>query len=213
MAQPYYNGTAGRQLHEQEAAPPQVRTHKLEDVPVFDRRDVPNRVRGAAKTGLASHASDTYGAIGFKRTDTDRRLGKPLPPEATGDPRPDRLEHAERIRLAILEKDNRYRIEGSCPDEELRRHAPRRYAARSSTPDIEKPRSYYIDIAPEDAALEARRGDQVLLFATTSDAVRCLTGTYKDAYNKAIQNAAGGVTKSAFGWEWTRLKSRRGRNR
>jgi hypothetical protein len=181
------------------------------DVPVFDRtRTVdadPNKRAGLAPAPTGRHSRDPGSAVavGFKRTDADRRPSTPLPPEATGDPRPDRLEHAERIRLAILAKDNRYRIEGSVDRFEVQ---TARRGPKSSTPDIEKPRSYYVDIPAASAALEARRGDDVLYFMTVTEAARCMTGETKDNWQKAIRNAMGGVTKSAFGWTWTRLKSR-----
>ena len=45
---------------------------------------------------------------------------------------------------------------------------------------------------------------------TVTEAARCMTGEIKDNWQKAIRNAMGGITKSAFGWEWTKLKSRQG---
>jgi len=169
------------------------------DLPVFDRK---NQYDGGVFTPKSAGRAP---APAFSRTDADRKPGKPLPPEATGDPRPDRLEHAERIRLALLAKDNRYRIEGSVDrvDVQTARRGP-----KSSTPDIEKPRSYYVDIPAASATFEARRGDEVLYFMTVTEAARCMTGERKDNWQKAIRNAMGGVTKSAFGWTWTRLKSR-----
>lgn len=163
-------------------------------------------------THSSSRDPDSSTAIGFKRTDTDRRPGKPLPPEATGDPHPDRLAIAERTRQAIIAQEARYRIEGSVDREDLRTRGPGR-KSRSQQPDVEKPRGYYVDIAPEDAALEARRGDQVFYFMSCSDAARCMTGERTPKWAVAVKNAAGGVSKHAFGWTWTRLKSRRGRNR
>lgn len=163
------------------------------DTPVFDRASEDRAERSRVLTA------------DFKRTDADRRPGTPLPPEATGDPRPDRLEHAERIRLALLAKDNRYRIEGSVDRVDV---TTARRGPKSSTPDIEKPRSYYVDIPAASATFEARRGDDVLYFMTVTEAARCMTGERKDNWQKAIRNAMGGVTKSAFGWTWTRLKSR-----
>jgi hypothetical protein len=114
---------------------------------------------------------------------------------------------AEARRLAILAQENRYRIEGSVDRVEVQ---TARRGPKSSTPDIEKPRSYYVDIPAASAALEARRGDDVLYFMTVTEAARCMTGETKDNWQKAIRNATGGVTKSAFGWTWTRLKSRQG---
>jgi hypothetical protein len=172
------------------------------EVPVFDRAShnpVPRPRPG-----------DTYGF----RARRGSKPGTPLPPEATGDPHPDRLARAEALRLALIEKDNRYRIEGSTDEQRALGLRPegrgrgKGSSTFSSTPDIPEPRSYYIDVLPEDAAVEARRGDQVLLFATLSDAARCMTGERSPKWAKAIQNAAGGVTRGAFGWEWTRLRSR-----
>jgi hypothetical protein len=150
-------------------------------------------------------------AVPFFRTDADRKPGKPLPPEATGDPRPDRLEHAERIRMALLARDNRYRIEGSS--DEARAAPPRRYGPRSSTPDIPKPKGRYVPIPEHLAVVEARRGDQVLYFLSIAEAAHVMTNTRQSTYENAVKNAAGGTTKTAFGWTWTRLRSRRGKNR
>lgn len=152
----------------------------------------------------------------FNRTDRDRRPGTPLPPEATGDPAPDRLERAEALRLMIAAKDARHRIEGSVDREPLYKDPRNNGKGKdhaSKTPDIEKPRSYYVDI-PEDAVrYEARRGAETLRFATVSDAARCLTGERNPKWCKAIQNAAGGITKGAFGWTWYRVGPRRGARR
>jgi len=182
------------------------------DIPVFDRGNSQS-TKAETRIGLGeghSHVSLPR----FQRTDRDRRPGTPLPPEATGDPHPDRLARAETLRQLILAHDNRYRIDGSVDRVDLTEPKRRGGAhATSKTPDIEKPRSYYVDIPLENAVLEARRGDQVLLFPSLSEAARCLTGAMNPKMVKAIQNAAGGITKSAFGWEWTRLKSRRGANR
>jgi hypothetical protein len=174
------------------------------DTPVFDV------ARGDPGPGPKGPAPFQY----FARVASDRRQGTPLPPEATGDPHPDRLARAEAIRKQIEAHDNRYRIEGSTDEQRALGLRPegrgrgKGSSTFSSTPDIPEPRSYYIDVLPEDAAVEARRGDQVLLFATLSDAARCMTGERSPKWTKAIQNAAGGVTKSAFGWAWTRLRSR-----
>lgn len=185
-------------------------TQNGSDTPVFDRGYMETTVTG----GSLPHMS-------FTRTDRDRRPGRPLPPEMTGDPHPDRLARAKALRLAILERDRRLKIEGSVDRLDLTGNpggygTPKRRGgahARSKTPDIPTPRSYYVDIPRETAAFEARRDDAVLLFPTLSEAARCLTGAMDPKHVKAIQNASGGVTKSAFGWEWTRLKSRRGANR
>lgn len=163
------------------------------EVPVFDR--------ASHDPASRTHHRDTYGF----RARSGSKPGTPVPPEMTGDPHPDRLARAEALRLALIEKDNRYRIEGSVDrvDVQTARRGP-----KSSTPDIEKPRSYYVDIPAASAALEARRGDDVLYFMTVTEAARCMTGEIKDNWQKAIRNAMGGITKSAFGWEWTKLKSR-----
>lgn len=168
-------------------------------VPVFDR------ARHNPKTRVGSAPFEC------RRTDADRRPGKPLPPEATGDPRPDRLEHAERIRQALLARDNRYRIEG--PSDEARAAPPRRYGPRSSTPDIVKPKGRYSPVPEHLAVVEARRGDQVLYFMSIAEAAHVMTNTRQSTYENAVKNASGGTTKTAFGWTWTRLRSRRGANR
>jgi len=183
------------------------------DVPVFDRaRTVttdPNARAGLPKqpTGRHSRNPDSAVAVGFKRTDADRKPGKPLPPEATGDPRPDRLEHAERIRQALLARDNRYRIEGSSDKE--RAAPPRRHGPRTSTPDIPKPKGRYSPVPEHLAVVEARRGDQVLYFISIAEAAHVMTNARNPTYENAVKNASSGTTKSAFGWTWTRLRSRR----
>lgn len=148
----------------------------------------------------------------FGRNARDNLIGKPLPPEATGDPHPDRVANSDRLRENMAKRDGRTKIEGSVDRECVL--TPREHnKGRSLTPIIETPRSYYVDIPDKLVKLEARRGDQVLRFPTVTEAARCLTGTSDPKHHKAIQNAAGGVTRQAFGWEWTRLASRRGANR
>ena len=172
------------------------------EVPVFDR--------ASHDPASRTHHRDTYGF----RARSGSKPGTPLPPEATGDPHPDRLARAEAVRKQLEAHDNRYRIEGSTDEQRALGLRPevrgrgKGSSTFSSTPDIPEPRSYYIDVLPEDAAVEARRGDQVLIFATLTDAARCMTGERSPKWVKAIQHAAGGVTKAAFGWEWTRLRSR-----
>ena len=168
------------------------------EVPVFDRAS-------HDPTPRPRH-SDSYGF----RARRNSKPGTPVPPEMTGDPHPDRLARAEALRLALTQKDNRYRIEGSedRPDSEPRPRGP-----KSSTPDIVVPRSYYIDIPAASAYVEARRGEDVLYFMTISEAARCMTGESRDVWRNAVKNAADGTVKGAFGWTWTRLRSRRGKNR
>jgi len=170
------------------------------DTPIFDlARDGPD----PAPKGPAPFLS-------FSRAASDRRPGTPLPPEMTGDPHPDRLARAEALRQALIERDNRYRIEGS---EDRVDSAPAPRGQRSQTPDIPLPRSYYVDIPAAEAFIEGRRGEDVLYFMTISDAARCMTGESRDVWRTAVKNAADGTTKGAFGWTWLRLRSRRGKNR
>jgi hypothetical protein len=168
------------------------------EVPVFDRASHDPAAR--------SHHRDTYGF----RARSGSKPGTPLPPEMTGDPHPDRLARAEALRLALIEKDNRYRIEGS---EDRVDSSPVPRGQRSQTPDIPLPRSYYVDIPADEAFIEGRRGEDVLYFMTISDAARCMTGESRDVWRTAVKNAADGATKGAFGWTWLRLRSRRGKNR
>ena len=173
---------------------------KTGDTPVFDlARDGPD----PAPKGPAPFLS-------FSRAASDRRQGTPLPPEMTGDPHPDRLARAEALRQALIERDNRYRIEGS---EDRVDSSPVPRGQRSQTPDICLPRSYYVDIPADEAFIEGRRGEDVLYFMTISEAARCMTGESRDVWRTAVKNAADGATKGAFGWTWTRLRSRRGKNR
>lgn len=169
------------------------------ETPVFDRASEVPKERDSAP------------AATFSRTDRDRQPGKPLPPEATGDPHPDRLARAEALRQALLRSENRYRIPGSSDRIDVLSYRARGPQSRTET--IETPRGAYLNISKEEAALEARRGSEVLYFYSVQDAVRCLRGSSTQKHEKDIQNAAGGITKSAFGWEWTRLKSLRGSNR
>lgn len=188
--------------------------HKMEkgqDMPVFDR----NHPRGEAevRAGLTPRMSGLAG-VSFARTERDRRQGTPVTAQLMGDPAPDRLAVAEALRQQLLAKTNRFKIKGSEDRIKLRGAYDNRAQNMSKTPDTPKPLGYYVDIAPEDAALEARRGDDVLYFLTRTDAARCLTGVRGNMKAvKAIENASSGVTMSAFGWTWTRLKSRRGKNR
>jgi len=183
--------------------------YSARDIPVFDRGTSTSKLP-EVQAGL----DQGFGGRGYASFPNRKPPGRPLPPEATGDPHPDRLARAEALRAILLAKDARHRIEGSVDREDLRqpRTGPGKGHA-GKTPDIEKPRSYYVDIAAEDAALEARRGDQVLYFMTTTEAARCLTGSSEPKWAVAVKNAAGGVSKHAFGWTWTRLRSRRGKNR
>jgi hypothetical protein len=191
---PYVPGSFVKELHFNRFAQGREPSFQSE-VPVFDRASHDRVARPQSK--------DTYGF----RARSGSKPGTPVPPEMTGDPHPDRLARAEALRLALTQKDNRYRIEGSVDrvDVQTARRGP-----KSSTPDIEKPRSYYVDIPAASAALEARRGGDVLYFMTVTEAARCMTGEIKDNWQKAIRNAMGGITKSAFGWEWTKLRSRQG---
>lgn len=177
---------------------------------VFDRGRVEDN-DPAARAGLNNHAhSDQHVVIGFRRTDRDRRPGRPLPPEMTGDPAPDRLERAEALRQIILANDARHRIEGSVDREPIYKDARVNGKGKghaASTPDIEKPRATYIPVPPELAKFEARRDDQVLFFATASAAALCITGENLPKWTKAVQNVASGNTRKAFGWDFIRLQS------
>lgn len=170
------------------------------EVPVFDRAShnpIPHPRNG-----------DAYGF----RAKGDRRSGTPIPPEMTGDPHPDRLARAEALREQLKARDSRYRIPGSEDRLAVERRV-RRPGSKSQTPDIEKPRSYYVDIPAGSAFIEGRRGDDVLYFMTVSEAARCMTGESRDVWRSAVKNAADGTTKGAFGWTWLRLRSRQGKNR
>lgn len=184
------------------------------DVPVFDAGKVGN-LNPAARAGLQGQVnSGNERTLYFTRTDRDRRPGKPLPPEATGDPHPDRLARAEALRQAILAKERKTKIEGSVDRVELKRQTVLRETGRKpQTPDIEIPRRTYRHVDPECRVLTATREGRVLYFATTTDAVMCLGGELKAGWVKAVQNAASGVTKTAFGWEWSRIEGRRSRRR
>lgn len=175
----------------------------IEDLPVFDRGKPVN----PREQQLPHQALDL--PIG------KRRPGTPVSPDILGDPHPDRLARAEALREQLKARDSRYRIPGSedCSQDRDARHRFRRPGAKSQTPDIEKPRSYYVDIAAGSAFIEGRRGDDVLYFMTISEAARCMTGESRDVWRTAIKNAADGTVKGAFGWTWLRLRSRRGKNR
>lgn len=183
-------------------------------------RDVPVFERGHSEATRPENRIGFGGAGGwhsnglFIRTDRDRRPGKPLPPEATGDPAPDRLARAEALRQAIMAAENKAKIQGSVDRVEIKRHPVLRETGRKpQTPDIEIPRRTYRHIDPEHRVLTATRDGRVLYFATTTDAVMCLGGELKAGWIKAVQNAASGVTKTAFGWEWSRIEGRRSRRR
>lgn len=173
------------------------------DTPVFDRAVYePSRE-------LPLH-------VPFRRTDRDRRPGTPLPPEATGDPHPDRLARAEALRELLCKRDARLKIEGSVDRIDLTNNpgglgTPKRRGGANSlpkTPDIEKPRATYKPVSPDIAKIEARRDGQVLFFATASEAAFCITGERLPKWIKAVQNVASGNTRKAFGWDFIRLRAR-----
>lgn len=182
------------------------------ETPVFDRaRSVD--LNPASRVGLSPHAGENSKIFGFRRDARDRKSGTPLPPEATGDPAPDRRERAEALRRSILATEARHKIIGSEDREPLHTGEPNRKGRAPTTPDIDQPGRTYRRIDPEHRVLEARRAGRVLYFATVTDAVLCLGGELKAGWVKAVQNASGGVTKTAFGWEWTRIAGRRSRRR
>lgn len=167
------------------------------DVAVFDKARA-QTLNGAVRVGLAGPYSK---GPSFRRTDRDRRPGTRVP---FHEPEPDRAEKAEAIRQMILAQEAR--------------HAEKFTAARpttfyrSKTPDTPNPPGPLPVVAPEEAKLKATRGDRVLYFRGPTEAARAMTGCAKPATTKNIQNAAGGITKSAYGWTWERIgDARRGR--
>lgn len=179
------------------------------DIPVFER-GYSTSLNPSTRMGLGEGIGPR---MRFSCLPQDKRPGKPLPPEATGDPAPDRLERAEALRQAILKQESRLKIDGSVDRIDIRESRNTKRGPRTLTPDLEKPRSHYIAIDPENARFEARRGDQVLLFPTASEAARCMMGEHNPKWAKAVQNAAAGITSQAFGWAWYRVGPRRGARR
>lgn len=140
------------------------------------------------------------------RNVNDARPGRSVTAKLLGDPDPDRMARSEEVRRILAERDAKTKIAGSL--DERPAHG---LQSQSRTPVVDKPPARYMPVDLTVARIEARRGEYVLLFLTVTEAARCFTGTMEPKGAKAIQNAAGGITKSAFGWEWTRLRpARRG---
>ena len=141
------------------------------------------------------------------RNANDARPGRSVTAKLLGDPDPDRFARSEQVRKIIAERDAKTKIEGSHDA-----RPPRGPQSQSRTPVIDQPPRRYMPPQPQHRNIEARRGEHVLHFPTVSEAARCFVGRSDDnKATKAISNALGGITKSAYGWEWARLKaSRRG---
>lgn len=165
------------------------------DTPVFDRG------RFDAKQ------PDPVVFAPVSRNANDARPGRSVTAKLLGDPDPDRFARSEHLRRIAAERDAKTKIEGSHDA-----RPPRGPQSQSRTPVVDKPPHRYIPVQAQHQNIQARRGEHVLYFPTVSQAARCFVGRSDDnKATKAISNALGGITKSAFGWEWTRLKaSRRG---
>lgn len=162
--------------------------------PVFDRARHQPRPR------------ERYEEYECIRNANDARPGRSVTAKLLGDPDPDRFTRSEQVRRILAERDAKTKIEGSHDA-----RPPRGPQSQSRTPVVDKPPHRYMPVPPQHANIEARRGDYVMQFPTVSAAARCMTGAMEQKSIKAISNAVGGITKSAYGWEWTRLKaSRRG---
>lgn len=178
------------------------------DVPVFDRVQASAVGMKRASAGRAA-AKYVPGLITMKRDDRDRRPGRPVP---FHEPDPDRLAKAEALRQMILAQDERRGVSLSTAEQTRPRHHVAT-GRTGRTPDIPEPRGVMPSVPRERANIMATRGDRTLYFESAAQAERVMTGDAQ-ANGKAVQNAAGGITRAAFGWEWTRIgDGGRGRRR
>lgn len=182
------------------------------ELPVFDKtRSQDNNP--AARIGLAAHAgTSNYESRGFlfRRDAKDNRPGTPVP---WGEPHPDRVALAEERRRVLQAQDEKYMLPqnhrmGSGPRTPYSKHAP---INRSKTIEIDEPVNPYAPCPDADILVTCTRGGRTMQFSSVNQAALCLVGDNKYSTTKAIQNAASGIIRSAFGWTWVRHRSGRGR--
>jgi hypothetical protein len=119
------------------------------------------------------------------------------------EPDPDRLAKAEALRQMILAQDKRRGVSLSTAAQTR----PRHYVTTGRTgmtPDIPEPRGVIPNVPREQANVMATRDGRTLYFKSAAQGERVMTGDIH-SLGKAVQNAAGGITRGAFGWEWTRI--------
>jgi hypothetical protein len=184
-----------------------------EEMPVFDKRRAVD-ANPAARIGLAAHSgTSSYESRGFlfRRDAKDNRPGTPVP---WGEPHPDRLALSEERRRILQEQDEKYmlpqnhKLRGAGATPFSDKHNPQN---RSKTIDIDEPVNPYIACPDDDVLVSCTRGGRTLQFSSVNKAALCLVGNNKYSTTKAIQNAATGIVRQAFGWTWTRHRSGRGK--
>lgn len=171
------------------------------DLPVFDRARAVGSGDPVARIGLSSNlASGNEAFSRFTRRPEDDRPGRPVP---FHEPDPDRLAKAEALRQMILAQDERRGVSLSTAAQTRPRHHVTT-GRTGRTPDIPEPRGVIPNVPREQANVMATRDGRTLYFKSAAQAERVMTGDAQ-ANGKAVQNAAGGITRGAFGWEWTRI--------
>lgn len=180
---------------------------KALDFPVFDRARAAGSRDPSARIGL-SNLSGADLPLRFTRRPEDDRPARRVP---FHEPDPDRLAKAEALRQMILAQDERRSVSLSTAAQTRPRH---HVAGRTGmTPDIPEPRGIIPNVPREQANVMATRDGRTLYFKSAAQGERVMTGDAQ-ANGKAVQNAAGGITRAAFGWEWTRIgDGGRGRRR
>lgn len=179
------------------------------DLPIFDRARAVGSGDPVARMGLSSNLGGADLPLRFTRRPEDDRPGRRVP---FHEPEPDRLAKAEALRQMILAQDERRGVSLSTAEQTRPRHHVAT-GRTGRTPDIPEPRGVMPSVPRERANIMATRGDRTLYFESAAQAERVMTGDAQ-ANGKAVQNAAGGITRAAFGWEWTRIgDGGRGRRR
>lgn len=174
---------------------------KTLDLPVFDRARAAGSRDPAHRIGLSNLGGGDL-PLRFTRRPEDDRPGRPVP---FHEPDPDRLAKAEALRQMLLAQDERRGVSLSTAAQTRPRHHVT--AGRTGrTPDIPEPRGVIPNIPREQANVMATRDGRTLYFKSAAQGERVMTGDIH-ALGKAVQNAAGGITRGAFGWEWTRIGS------
>jgi len=183
----------------------EIRDRKTRASTVYDK--------GAARTGSGTTAMKGPINLGVARRDEkDRRPGVSVTAKLLGDPDPDRLAKAEALRATIRASESKFKLEEPDTSGRGQPELGRAKPTKSRTPDIPEPLGSYVPVPEHVAGIEARREGRVLYFLTSRDAARCITGLAEKRQIAAVNNAALGLVKKAWGWEFIRLRSNRGFN-
>lgn len=179
----------------------------LEDTPVMDRGE--HSTNPETRVGFTIKHVTTLGSGFNKRDDKDRKPGTRVP---FHEPDPDRLAKAEALRQSILAQERR---RWGSQERDLgkinRQPAPAKAvlhgaAAASSLPDVPvgKVVPGYTCL-PAVASVRGEREAVVLFFESGVLAQAAMTGVRENT-GKNVANAAAGITRGAYGWNWTRLR-------